>query len=423
MIEKTKNYFHSALGKNLSDKSECFELELDGTSCFSVITTLTCGEGVSNNRVMLRFEFSEPHDLLALGLTASGCRLLETRPGRMDNYFDITCPSGFTGKVHIFVSTLDSGLPVVLNSFVALRSQPPASLVARYSETRNVDRYENITWRSIVAFLSAPEVSSGCHTIAVNDLLLDFFAYRRGDAPMLCFLHGRYPRKEDSLLPVFSGWGVTEGLQASILIFSDPTLLRDRDLDLGWHAGTIETPVQYLYQLIVEKLISAFTPVRVLFWGGSGGGFSSLYLSAKIPGSTAFVWNPQTNIFSYEPASVSSFGKHCFGYTDHDDLKRVMQDTVVSDLADLYFNADNGLLYLQSVSDWHTEDHLYPFLRKMQIEPKLESKYSGWLTERFYLHLADFSEGHLPPSEQLIKRILRHFVEYGLEGIEELFYT
>lgn len=422
MIKKTKNYFHSAQGTNLSDKSQCFELELDGTSCFSVLSTLTCGEGVSNNRVMLRFEFSVPHDLLALGLPPSGCKLLETRPGRVDTHFDIICPGGFSGKVFIFVSAFDSEASVVLNSFVALRSQPPASLVSRYSETRNVDRYENIAWRSIVEFLAAPDVSSGCHTVAVNDLLLDFIAYRRGDAPMLCFLHGRCPRKEDFLLPAFSGWGVTEGLQASILIFSDPTLLRDRDLDLGWHAGTIETPVQYLYQLIVEKLILAFTPVRVLFWGGSGGGFSSLYLSAKIPGSTAFVWNPQTNIFSYEPASISSFGKHCFGYTDHDELKRVMQDTVVSDVADLYL-ADNRLLYLQSVSDWHTEDHLYPFLRKMQIEPKFVSEYSGWLTERFYLHLEDFSEGHLPPSEQLIKSILRHFVEYGLVGIEELFDT
>src|SRR5690606_3863647 len=101
-------------------------------------------------------------------------------------------------------------------------------------------------------------------------------------------------------------------------------------------------------QLILEKIQAMLVPSRLIFWGGSGGGFASLYLSAIFPGSTAFVWNPQTSILKYEQEAVEQYGKTCFGCEELEDLQTALDGRVISDVASAYLHAENTVIYLQN---------------------------------------------------------------------------
>lgn len=424
MERSIKNYFHSAKGMELTDEPVYFELDLAETGIFSVLAKFECGAGISPDRVIVNFEFSgplaDPGALRLVTLPQIGlCKYVKTRAG--ETIFNIEFPPGLKGAVRVGVRAWDADDTIILKSFAALSTEPFEALSERYP--RDVERYQKYSWKSIGEFLSAETLDNGLHTIAISGLLLDFFVVsRRPDAPLLCHLHGNAPpRSEQYLLPAITGWKVTEGLDASILAISDPCLLLDQKLELAWHAGTSSVPLQFVYELVLNKIIKSLSPSRVIFWGGSGGGFASLYLSSRIAGSIAFVWNPQTSILAYEESYVRQYAKVCFGEAG-EDVSETFAGKIVGDISEVCPNDANRVIWLQNKNDWHTEAHLLPFLKKTGLMDELPESCSRWVNERIYLCLEDFSEGHQPPPKDMIRRILVNIVakdisELDLDGV------
>lgn len=120
---------------------------------------------------------------------------------------------------------------------------------------------------------------------------------------MVFSFHGNTPRNPD-LKPVFTGLNVTRELDASFVALSDPTLYLDPDLKLAWYAGSSGWDLQSLLKCVLRKIATVARSNDLIFFGGSGGGFASLYCAASFPGSLALVWNPQTDIGAYSPPHV-----------------------------------------------------------------------------------------------------------------------
>ncbi|RKU03690.1 hypothetical protein C7H84_08300 [Burkholderia sp. Nafp2/4-1b] len=326
----------------------------------------------------------------------------------------------FAGTVCFKIVTWGANDFVRLHSFVALTSPSAERLAARYTTARDAARYPPKVWASISEFLSATALPNCAHIIPVNDLLIEFLLVDRGSPALFCFLHGNAPRSDVFKLPVFSGVSMMNDVNSSVLIFSDPALLLDTELTLAWHVGTSTTPLQYLYELITEKVRSALAPERLVFWGGSGGGFASLYLSTRFADSTAFVWNPQTSILAFEETAVRKFGRVCFGTEDLGTLRERLEKVAVADLWQVYPSAANRVVYLQNYTDWHTDYHLKPFLSNSSFRDVRGSEFWGWLEDRFFLHLGSLAQGHEPPPKEAINAFLVRLAQSGPDAIESV---
>ena len=69
------------------------------------------------------------------------------------------------------------------------------------------------------------------------------------------------------------------------------------------------------------------------------------------------------------------------------------------------------ILYLQESTDWHVGAHLKPFLAgfcgKALSDITDSSTFSGFVTDQLYLHLDHWGNGHVPPSKDVISKVLR----------------
>ncbi|MCA8199654.1 hypothetical protein LGM71_01110 [Burkholderia sp. AU33545] len=424
-MNDTPNCYHSPDGIQLSDAGVRFSLDIAGVQRFSICMDLACGPQIATNCALIQFEFSEPPDEPErLGLVHSHhgwwYRYVPTRAGRVSVDWEFVQATPFTGIVRFKLVTWGAGDVVRLRSFVALKSPLAEQLAARYENARDAARYPPKVWASISEFLSATTLQNCAHIIPVNDLLIEFLLVDRRSPALFCFLHGNAPRSDVFKLPVFSGVSMMNDVNSSVLIFSDPALLLDPDLTLAWHVGTSTTPLQYLYELVTEKVRSVLAPERLVFWGGSGGGFASLYLSTRFADSTAFVWNPQTSILAFEEMAVRNFGRVCFGTEDLGTLRERLEKVAVADLWRVYPSDRNRVVYLQNFTDWHTESHLKPFLSNSNFRDVRGTEFWGWLEDRLFLHLGSLAQGHEPPPKEAINAFLVRLAHSGPDAIESV---
>ncbi|MBN3789411.1 hypothetical protein [Burkholderia sp. Ac-20353] len=423
MMQQSRNCHHSLDGILLSDTGVQFSLDITDVNRFTLCFDLHCGPLTGLNQAMVQVEFEEPpEDLEQMGFVHSHhgwwYRYIPTTAGTVSIDWEFSQAVAFAGVVHFNVQTWGASDLVTLKSFAALTSPSVAGLSERYADSRDAGRYPPKVWASISEFLAAPTLESSAHIVPVNDLLLEFLVVDRGSPALFCFLHGNAPRSEVFKLPVFSGVSMMSNVNSSILIFSDPALLLDPSLTLAWHVGTSTTPLQYVYELITRKVRSVLAPERLVFWGGSGGGFASLYLSTKFADSTAFVWNPQTSILAFEEMAVRNFGRVCFGTDDLGELQKRLDGVAVADLGGAYKGIENRVIYLQNFTDWHTDYHLKPFLEKASLPSFTGSEYWGWLEDRFFLHLGSLAQGHEPPPKEAINAFLVKLAQSGPDEIE-----
>lgn len=287
----------------------------------------------------------------------------------------------------------------------------------RFTETRSLERWNTYPYHeyeSIDAFMQGG-IANGLHSIFTETAPIDIHANINKGCPLVVFLNGNYPRSDSLKLPTFAGLGVLPQKHGvSRICISDPSLYLSPDLCLSWYGGSSKLALQHELRVILERIFEVSQPSRVIFAGGSGGGFASLYFSSFFPGSLAFVWNPQTNILEYNPAHVIKYASVAFGCLGGiDDARNTLQSSIDVKLSDFYTTRNNSVLYLQNRSDWHTEKHLAPFLREALGLDDLPTTSSGLIRPGFYLHLDEWGDGHVPPPKDLITAILHHLTTSG----------
>lgn len=283
---------------------------------------------------------------------------------------------------------------------------------------RLLSRHEfarKIEWPSLEAFLATVEVQSGVHSVPIGEfsgkqINYDFLLTARPGTVLLCHFHGYAPREGNSI-PVFTGLGVTSGITTSMFVPSDPALALDASLSLAWHFGCDGIHLQAITVSIVQKLQTILHAPRVVAWGGSGGGFAAIRVAKDIPNSIALVWNPQTNIAKYAPVHVIPYLRIAFptiadtGSFPSDGEQ--FPSLCTNEFSDSY---KGRILYLQESTDGHVKGHLAPFIasfcKKALSDITEPLKFSGFITDRLYLHLDHWGNGHVSPSKEVLSKAL-----------------
>lgn len=223
----------------------------------------------------------------------------------------------------------------------------------------------HVEWPSIAAFAAAPAWIDGIHTISLGrgpaiDLL--FRGSPLEDAVVPVFFNGAVTERESKAGPFFSGQRIAAAGGFGFIAVSDPSTNLHESLGLAWYAGHRHGSLQDELTEILA-VIARRSGRELLLVGGSGGGFAALHYGHRLGESASvLVWNPQTDVLSYNPAFVRNYLQHAYDLElPERDWEPVARKAFPGALTVLG-SRPRRLLYTQNSTDWHIERHTRPFL-------------------------------------------------------------
>lgn len=235
-----------------------------------------------------------------------------------------------------------------------------------------------------------------------------FLVQNTGSDTLLVISHGALPRGKYKV-PRFEFLSTLESREENLLFLADGALAANDQLELAWFTGSEHDDLTARFSWIAQRVADQLGAHKILFLGGSGGGFASVNLAASTPGSRALVFNPQTIIRRYWAKSVSIYQKTLFPeiglITQLDKLGRRVSlvDRVTEEPPSSY-----QIIYVQNDDDtFHIENHLTPFAKKLQMLPKTSESSSG----NVQLIVEPFASGHNMP----YREVLNAFVDLSLQ--------
>ncbi|WP_402721346.1 hypothetical protein [Janthinobacterium rivuli] len=295
-----------------------------------------------------------------------------------------------------------------------------------YDQVRSLENWKlpEFRYASIEEFESSGSLDGGIHSIIASGLPIDLYMDIKPGYPIVFFFNGAKVRSDNLKLPFFAGLRVLPPGNVSRIYINDPSLYLEKNLSLGWYAGSKHLRLQEVLPRIIKHTITTASPSKVMFTGGSGGGFASLYYSRLFPNSLAVVWNPQTNILKFYSRHIHDYGKAAFSLKSLESTEALLPNLIQTDLCTLYASADqeNYILYLQNYSDtFHVQCHLKPFLADIEHGPDGESEFkSGKMRNGLYVHGAHWGKGHVTPSREFLTSLFGNLLSYNYEW-KELF--
>lgn len=188
-------------------------------------------------------------------------------------------------------------------------------------------------------------------------------------------------------VPFWTGRGLTSSLDANVLLVSDPSMILDRTLSLGWYAGSLEQPD------LIETLTEVFRVVsqgtRPIFFGASAGGWAALKYAARLDEAVAVAVNPQVDIARYmyfpyylRKAWHAEEGSECLPFDGN----------VARDYAE---GTDSLVVYVQNEGDSHHLSEHFATFKTMCGNP-----------DELIELLPDLGAGHVAPAKESLVQIL-----------------
>ncbi len=248
----------------------------------------------------------------------------------------------------------------------------------------------------------APRTKSG------EEFPARFLLQNTGSDTLLVVSHGALPRGKYQV-PRFEWLATLEDRPENLLFLADGALESHPALDLAWFTGNAADDLTERFSNIVDTVAGQLNISRILFMGGSGGGFASLALASSAPGSRALVFNPQTAIRRYWNKSVSVYQHTLFPELDSpagldafgprvSAVARVRTDKA----------SDYQVIYVQNDDDaFHMDNHLAPFAAGLGMEARSSVSRNG----NVQLLVDRFADGHNMP----YRKILNRFIDLALE--------
>lgn len=242
------------------------------------------------------------------------------------------------------------------------------------------------------------------HTVPLRSgLTLDFYArLGRADELFVTF-HGAIPDGKDAY-PRFERVASLRSKTEASIAFADPTLPADPagGMRLAWYLGGHEwDPMPSILQAVARSHGKSGAK-HVAFIGGSGGGFAALRASAQVPGSMAFIQDPQTRVLAYHPGPV---GRYFAAMWPGQDMEVVASSHAERfDMAAHYCShrPDNFVYYAQNSTDReHVTSHYQPFKEATAgQEGRVFSLYKGANRGHGKITPAEFDEHFAHASRQ-----------------------
>lgn len=205
---------------------------------------------------------------------------------------------------------------------------------------------------------------------------LDSLLINKGSDTLVISFHGALNRSKYEL-PRFERLNSLRHRDVNSLYFSDPTLWMDEKLQLGWYTGWGEVDVQGIIADWISKVAAVIGAKKVILTGSSGGGFATLQVSALLPNSICVPFNPSTTIRGYLVNGEQ--GKHG---TEREYIRVVYPEAAPKGIWQIDYGVDwtegkgnqlsvlkrysnpvkNWIMFAQTPTDWHYDQHYLPFL-------------------------------------------------------------
>lgn len=221
---------------------------------------------------------------------------------------------------------------------------------------------------------------------------------------LIVVLHGAIDR-EKYAPPRFEWLGTLADRSEPVLYVADPTLSSASDLQIGWYVGTESEDVLDRVARLAERTRDALGVRKVLFMGGSAGGFASLMISARVPGSRALAFNPQITIADYHARFARRLREVVFPQLADLEIARRLHPRRLSVL-DAYPSTStmvNKALIVQNLGDdFHRENHLGKLAEQLGLPVDRALSADG----RMEFDLRWFSDGHDMPYRHILLRYL-----------------
>lgn len=241
---------------------------------------------------------------------------------------------------------------------------------------------------------------------------LDALLINKESDTLVVSLHGALNRQRFTL-PRYERLKTLLEYPFSSLYFTDPTLYLDDQLQLGWYTGWRDQDVQSQIANWIIAAKKAVSANKVIISGSSGGGFGALQVSAKVPDSLAVVFNPSVYVRGY--LTNGKEGAHeterKYVTSVHPELRDLVATNAAIESNDWSVNfgaemsaletysspVNNRVLFCQTPTDWHYDQHYLPFLAAAARGENLG---------RIRVHEYGDRVGHFPPSPKEFRAAL-----------------
>lgn len=231
------------------------------------------------------------------------------------------------------------------------------------------------------------------------------FLIKLSDNPyskVICF--GSGAKQKNHKPPIFHRYSWNIFFKESVIYYNDPTLYLDDELKLGWCVG--ERSEWYLEGIreILEKIfiMNNIFNKNVLFYGSSGGGFTSILLATFFK-TSCLVNNPQFNLKLYNPQSYKDMINVCFGTLSDKELENYECRINAFELfkQERYIPKINYLVNINSYFD--IKSQLMPFIQSI-LEMDIP------LTEKLNIIIYSDDNGHNPISKELTIKYIKNIL-------------
>ena len=243
-----------------------------------------------------------------------------------------------------------------------------------------------------------------------------------GENTVLVSFNGAVANRQRYHAPFFSGAGIAKRCNLPLIAFADPSVTADKNLTLGWYAGSEAYPELQKDIARVLDWIAAHNGARFVCFGGSGGGYAILNVLAKIAApALAFIWNPQTSISEYSPAMVKRYlmsafpGEYLSQYKSDIRLSNTFFYSVLSnvgiehDLTKIQLSDNKHVLYIQNSSDIHVLHHAGPFMQEPDWTRQGARIFSS-VSKQTTLWFGMWGEGHASPEIDIVYDVLQRIL-------------
>lgn len=250
--------------------------------------------------------------------------------------------------------------------------------------------------------------------ISLRRTKLHLYIEPKATKTLVVFFSAAVRREAGAEPPFFSGRSVGAALGVSFLCFDDPILQLDQDLSIAWHAGALGVPLQRIYTQVIRKVAKELGADRLIFAGGSAGGFASIFYASRFPGSLFFAVNPQTDISKYAAEHVERYAGVGFGWTSEKGPVSEGFGATITDLPRYFAHAAASAqgLYLQNDSDTaHIRPHALPLIVALGGTAGPVNQTCGDIRFQF----ANWGKHHQPLPADQFQRILQMIVDHDID--------
>lgn len=302
----------------------------------------------------------------------------------------------------------------------------------------NYSRWGNshTTWFSAQSFISSNIHLDGVHTVPLGNTSINIlvsgnpFVSEHEFIPV--FFNGAISNRSLLTPPFFSGTSIAKDLNLPFISISDPLTESISNLGLAWYTGNCSESFQYNLTNFLTN-ISESTGKKLLFIGGSGGGFASIYYSVRLPKlSSVLAWNPQTSIINYYKGPVQEYLRAIETPEEiivSSDWKAKVREWRINKIdlelwGSRFINNNHFSLVLQNKTDWHLDNHLMKWIDTDSWVPSSEGDFQLYRRDSQHIILVgDFAEGHNPVPKEIISQILHSILVNKLSVSESINYV